>query len=398
MIHRQKLAAALLLLNGIPAVGSAAAQTGTADRARALLMRGERKEAIGLLRQQLKAQASDVELHVLLGIALAQEEDLKEAIPELETAVKLQGTSAEIWNALGEAYAADQQSAKAREAFVRALKLDASLAQAHLNLGLIETEAHNLPEAARHLDKTMQLMGRVPEAAEAHYLRAKIYSEQGSADRAAAELKTAVSLRPDYAEAWSDLGMALQKSGNDNDALAAYQRAVRLKPDDWVAQSRLGMEYLNQDHAQDAVAPLEKAMALNPQDQSTLNSLQLALRHTGQTARAAEVRRALADLLHARDVKSQNALAAIRINNEGSALEKSGKLSESLTKYRQACELYPEHPGIRLNLAVALLKAGHWDEGLAQLREAQRRDPQNEKIRTALQDALAQSPSAQRNH
>ena len=47
-------------------------------------------------------------------------------------------------------------------------------------------------------------------------------------------------------------------------------------------------------------------------------------------------------------------------------------LEGAVEKYRAALQLFPEHVGIRTNLAVALLKLGQWDEGLAQMREALR--------------------------
>ena len=63
-----------------------------------------------------------------------------------------------------------------------------------------------------------------------------------------------------------------------------------------------------------------------------------------------------------------------------------------MEKYRQALELSPEHVGIRVNYAVALLRLGQWTEGLTQLHEALLRDPENAKIKAALKDAMAQAP------
>jgi predicted Zn-dependent protease len=79
------------------------------------------------------------------------------------------------------------------------------------------------------------------------------------------------------------------------------------------------------------------------------------------------------------------------MNNKGSALEKAGDVRGALEKYRAALDLYPDHVGIRTNLAIALLKLGQWDQGLSQLREALRRDPGNAKLQAALADALAQA-------
>src|SRR5581483_1776387 len=89
---------------------------------------------------------------------------------------------------------------------------------------------------------------------------------------------------------------------------------------------------------------------------------------------------------------NQNAVAAIKINNEGASLEKAGNMPAAVEKYREALNLYPDHVGIRVNYAIALLRTGEWTEGLNQLHEAGLRDPANAKIKAALQDALSQAP------
>ena len=78
---------------------------------------------------------------------------------------------------------------------------------------------------------------------------------------------------------------------------------------------------------------LRKAYELNPADQSTLNALQIALRQDGDVEGANRVKQQLAELLRDRDQVSQNKLAAVRVNNDGAALEKSGRLA------RGACEI-----------------------------------------------------------
>lgn len=253
-------------------------------------------------------------------------------------------------------------------------------------------EASKPDEAAPYLDRALKLLGQKQAAAYPLYLRAKVFSHDNQIPQATAALEESVRLDPLIAESWSDLGMARKLSGNDSGALSAFRRAVGIDPEDAVAQYRLGAEYLRQDQPGAAVGPLQAAYKLNPEDQSTLNSLQTALRRTGKTAEADKIKAQLAEILRKRDQFSQNALKAIRINNDGSALEKSGDLRAALEKYREALQLYPEHVGIRVNYAVALLRLGQWTEGLDELHEALNRDPNNAQIKAALEDALAQAP------
>ncbi|HEY6991070.1 MAG TPA: tetratricopeptide repeat protein [Bryobacteraceae bacterium] len=253
-------------------------------------------------------------------------------------------------------------------------------------------EASKPDEAAPYLDRALKLLGHRQAAAYPLYLRAKVFSYGNQIQKAAAALEECVALDPSIAEAWSDLGTARKLSGNDTGALAAFQHAVGLDPEDAVAQYRLGAEYLRHNKPAAAVRPLQAAYKLNSEDQSTLNSLQTALRRTGRTAEADKIKAQLDQVLRKRDQFSQDALKAIRINNDGAALEKTGDLRAALEKYREALKLYPEHVGIRVNYAVALLRLGQWTEGLEELHEALRRDPENGRIKAALDDALAQAP------
>ena len=55
-------------------------------------------------------------------------------------------------------------------------------------------------------------------------------------------------------------------------------------------------------------------------------------------------------------------------------------LKNASEKYRAALALDPEHNGIRVNYAVALLRLGQWSKGLDELHEAALREPGNPAI------------------
>ena len=76
----------------------------------------------------------------------------------------------------------------------------------------------------------------------------------------------------------------------------------------------------------------------------------------GRTDSADAVKQQLAALLKERDKNDQNLVTAMELNNRGAALEKSGDHPRCGREVPSALELYPDHVGIRTNLAVALLK------------------------------------------
>lgn len=369
------------------------AQRAPVENAWDLLAKGERQQAVRALHQILKTNPGDADARLLLGSILAEDGERSESIAQLTEAVRLRPQSAETRNALGEALNGFGETKTAREAFEKAVALDPAFAQARVNLALVLVQAGEFAAAAKHLDRALQILGNTPDAAFPHYLRAKVNTEQDETQKAAAHLKEAVSLRPDFAEAWSDLGQARKTLLDDAGSLAAFKRAVEAGPEDAVAQYRLGSEYLHQGEPHLAVLHLQKALGLNPGDQSTLYNLQTALRQDGQVEQARKTKEQLTELLRKRDKAVENALTGVQLNNQGAELEKAGNLRGALEKYRAALELSPEHVGFRVNFAVGLLRLGQWSQGIAELREALRRDPGNSAAKAALDDALAQAPA-----
>jgi tetratricopeptide (TPR) repeat protein len=363
------------------------------DRAWELAAKGQRQEAIRTLRALIDTDPKNVDARLLLGSLLMEEGERAGSIEQLTTAVRLKPKSAEAENALGEAYNNFGDLPGARTAFEKAVSIDPHYAVGQLNFGQALLAAGDSAKAAAHLDQAIHLLGRKDDAADAHYLKAKIDMAQGEAQQTAAHLEQAVSIRPNFAAAWSDLGQARRILLDDAGALTAFQRAVDSNSGDAVAQYRLGAEYLHQNQPHLAVQHLEKANLLNAADQSTLNALQIALRQDARTSDADRVKQKLSELLREKDRLNQNQLIAIQLNNEGVDFQKSGDLKRAVAKYREAANLYPEHQGIRVNYAVALLRLGQWAEGLEELHQAMLREPGNAQIRATLKDALAQAPA-----
>lgn len=372
--------------------GLLAAQPGPLDPAWDLLAKGDRDGALRVVQKAIANRPRDGEARLLLGSILSDAGRVSEAIIELKEAVRLLPRSPLALNALGEAYNSAGDLKSARTFFEKAILFDAKFAQGHVNLGSVLAQLGENGRAAEHLDRALALLGSTADASYAQYLRAKIYTEQKEPDKAASMLKKAVWIQPGFAEAWSDLGQAQKALLDDDAAFGSFQRSVELNPDNAISQYRLGAEYLRKGKAHDAVTHLQASYRIDSENQSTLYSLQMALRQDGQIEEARRVKEKLAEVLRAIDTESQNAFLALRLNNEGAALEKSGNLSAAVAKYRSAVAADRAHSGYQLNLAVALLRLGQWQEGLAELREEVRRNPGDVPAETALRDALEQAP------
>jgi tetratricopeptide (TPR) repeat protein len=368
-----------------------AAEQSPLERARELVAKGSLTEAEVTLRHIIAADPNSADARILLGTTLVLEGVRGESVEQLTEAVRLRPNSANAHNKLGMAFSRFLEVKPAREEFEKALELDPDLAEAHVNLSLILAQAGELGPAGEHLDRAVELQGNTRAAAYAHYLRAKVWGAQDQNERSIAEFQKAVQLRPDYAEAWSDLGGMRRLALDPVGAMQALERAVALKPDDALAQYRLGQLYLQEGRALKAVEHLKQALSYAPEDRATLYNLMLALRKTGQLEEAKPIEARMAELQHQSDRASEVGLAATGLNSEGVQLEQSGDIRAALAKYRAALDLDPTGFGFRLNYALALCRLGRWQDGVVELREVLRLDPDNADAAKALYIAREQA-------
>ena len=135
-----------------------------------------------------------------------------------------------------------------------------------------------------------------------------------------------MTVQPDFGGGMVGSWTGAKAMLDDAGAFAAFQRAVELNPENAVSQYRLGAEHLRQGNAHEAVKHLRKSFQLDPGNQSTLNSLQLALRQDGQVDEAGEIKRSWRRRCVTSTGTATIAFDALRLNNEGAALEKAGNL------------------------------------------------------------------------
>jgi tetratricopeptide (TPR) repeat protein len=88
--------------------------------------------------------------------------------------------------------------------------------------------------------------------------------QQGAADPDAAAFQEAIRNKPNFPEAYHNLGLAWHHLNKLPDALAAYREALRLKPDYPEAHDTLGCALRDQGKLDQAVAEHQKAIALRP--------------------------------------------------------------------------------------------------------------------------------------
>ncbi len=180
---------------------------------------------------------------------------------------------------------------------------------------------------------------------------------RGRPEEAAALLRKALRLSPDYAEAQCALGATLAGLGRLDEAIAAYDKAVSLKPDFAVAWSNLGVARQTLGQMDEAVVAYDRAIAADPANAAALTNLGLVLTELGRTDEAlAACSRAIALAPGQAEAWS----------NLGLALRMAGRTDEALAARRRAVAIDPNNAKGHRNLAMSLLLNGEYREGFAE--------------------------------
>ncbi len=151
-------------------------------------------------------------------------------------------------------------------------KLNAQLAQAKLYFD--QGEAHRrkqeYPEALASFERAISLN---PNYAEAYWKRGNILLTTGHHDAAAACYRLAAAIRDDYPEAYHNLGIALQHMGEYAQALDSLSRAIALKPHYPSAYNSLGVVYKNLGQPEQELECYRQAIAQHPEFAEAHNNL-----------------------------------------------------------------------------------------------------------------------------
>jgi len=200
-----------------------------------------------------------------------------------------------------------------------------------------------------------------PDDADAHSNLGNALRGLGQFDGAVASYRRALAVKPDFADAHNNLGNALRDLGQFDEAAASYRRALKLEPDFADAHNNLGNALRDLGRLEDAVASYRRALAIKPNYPEAHSNLGNALRDLGRLEdAAASYRRALA-------IKPNYADAH---RNLGAALRDLGQVDEAVASYHRALAIKPDYAEAHGNLGYALQTIGRLDEAMASYRRA----------------------------
>jgi len=200
-----------------------------------------------------------------------------------------------------------------------------------------------------------------PNYAEAWSNRGIALNDLKRHEEALASHQRAIELKPDLVEALNNRGVALNDLKRHEEALASYQRATELKPDYAEAWSNRGNALLDLERHGEALASCDRAIELKPDYAEAWSNRGLALNDLKRHEEA------LASHQRAIELKPDYAEAW---SNRGLALNDLKRHEEAFSSYERAIELKPDYAEAWSNRGLALNDLKRLEEALASYQRA----------------------------
>jgi Flp pilus assembly protein TadD len=197
------------------------------------------------------------------------------------------------------------------------------------------------PQAFAMLD---EMHRERPDDADALTLRGIVFRERGLFADAEGDLKAALKLAPESADAHAALGILYDVQMRP-EAEAEHREAVRLAPKNPANLNNLGFSLYLRQHYKEAIGVYESAARLAPMSRRVRTNLGFAYAAMGDLPRAA------------REFQMGGTEAEAK-NNLGFAYERRGDMANAYELYVQALRLDPTATRARSNLVHAALILG----------------------------------------
>ncbi|MEO5375245.1 MAG: tetratricopeptide repeat protein, partial [Alphaproteobacteria bacterium] len=231
-----------------------------------------RREALAEQQRRL-AEADDVYRRILevvpdhaavlhlRGVLRFQDGKYEEALVLIGQAIALEEDQAAYHANLGEALKSLGRTDEAEASLRHAIALDPGLAAAHHNLGLLLAATDRFEDAVASHRRAVDLN---PSYAKALYGLGLALGKLGRVAEAEASLTSAATVQPDHADAWNTIGNLQAAQGRLGEAIASYGQALKINPDMVQAHNNLGTVMQAMGRPEAAIECFTRALAIRP--------------------------------------------------------------------------------------------------------------------------------------
>jgi len=251
----------------------------------------------------------------------------------------------------------------------------------------------------KKIEKILEIQDLLAEKHQTESRKASLLRELGrlldSADEYEAALASydkALSIKPDYHQAWYNWGIALKNLGRYEDAIISFDKALEIQPDShyaWIARGAVLCDDLQR--YEDAIAFFDQALKIQPDEDNAWYNWGIALRKLGRDEdaiasfdQALKIQpdkdnawyyrgNALFNLGRDEDaIASYDKALSIQPNDHDAWIARGAVLCDYLQRYEdaiasfnQALKIQPDEDRAWNNRGVALWKLGRYEDAIA---------------------------------
>lgn len=211
---------------------------------------------------------------------------------------------------------------------------------------ILGASTHKIGMFEKSIEAYNKCISLKPDYAEAYNNLGNVLADQGRIDEAVSVYKKAILLKPQFVEAFLNLGNALKYQGNLNLAIESYEKALTLKPDYTIAHNNLGNILKDQGKLDKATEAYKKSILINPNYAEPYSNLGNALMDKGELDEAICVYEKCIQL---------KPNYPIVYNNIGAAYKKKGEFNKAIEAFVKSISLHPNYDDAFRNLAETLV-------------------------------------------
>ena len=180
-------------------------------------------------------------------------------------------------------------------------------------------------------------------------------------DDAIDNYKKALKIKPDYAEAYYNMGIALKKKGDLEGAIVSYKHALEIKPDYAEAYYNMGNALKDKDNFEAAIISYKNALEIKSDYAEAYYNMGIALKKNG------DLEAAIDSYKNALKIKPNHAEAYI---NMGNIQKDKGDLEAAIDSYKNALKIKPGHAEAYYNIGDVLRDKGDLEAAIDSYKKA----------------------------
>ena len=301
---------------------------------------GQLQEAHRLYAVILKAQPKNPDANHNTGLLVVGFGKIELALPFFKTALEANPRNAQFWYSHIIALIKLERFLDAKDL------LDQSKSK-----GIKGADFDQLEKILNEANKALFIK---PSNANAYYNMGIALQNQSKLEEAIEAYQKALAIKPDYAEAYYNMGTALQGQHKLEDAIKAYNKALKLKPYYAEAHNNIGVIFQEQGKLEAAIEVYNRALAIKPDSVDAYYNMGNALLEKHNLEEAIEA------YIKVISIKPDHSDA---YTNMGKAFQDQGKLEEAKEAYNKALDIQPGNADAHHNLSFAFLSARDFNQG-----------------------------------